>query len=78
MSLWTETGNETSIHNFFHIISTQRESHTIIDIQSVISLHSALTMQTPPYNGHPDNTGSRKIPCKNKLQLFDSEISSCY
>ena len=29
-----------AFNNFFHIISTQRESHTIIDIQSVISLHS--------------------------------------
>ena len=30
-----------------------------------------LTLRTPRYNGHPDNTDSSKIPGKNKLQTFD-------
>ena len=67
-----------SIRFFTLILVDSVSLAQLLNIHSVISLHSTLTLQTPPYDGHPDNTGSSKIPGKTKLQLFDSEINSHY
>ena len=34
-------------------------------------VQSILTLRTPRYNGHPNNTDSNQISGKNKVQMFD-------
>ena len=47
------------------------ESFLYFQTKTEKNLQSTLTLQTPRYYGHPDNTDTSLMPGKNKLQTFD-------